>query len=97
MYKIKNLYDNITVKCLTTLNEAKRLIKKNHGIDIDYYNLRMDDEEAYRVMWEGQNFGIFQFEASGISSFVNACQPKNIHDVAMITASYRPKMDWGFR
>lgn len=50
----------------------------------------MDDEEVYKVMWEGQNLGIFQFEASGISSFVNACQPKNIHDVAMITASYRP-------
>ena len=50
----------------------------------------VDGEEAYKIMWEGQNVGIFQFEGAGISGFVNACKPRTIHDVAVITSVYRP-------
>ena len=51
----------------------------------------VDDAEAYKIMWEGQNVGIFQFEGAGISGFVNACKPRTIHDLAVITSVYRPK------
>lgn len=50
----------------------------------------MDNEAAYKVLWNERNYGIFQFEEAGMSGFVNACKPKTIHDIAVIVATYRP-------
>ena len=83
------------LKTLTVLNFARDLIKKRHGIDIDWYNLPMDNEAAYKVLWNERNYGIFQFEEAGMSGFVNACKPKTIHDIAVIVSTYRPKAVWG--
>ena len=57
----------------------------------------MDNEEAYKVLWNERNYGIFQFEEAGMSGFVNACKPKTIHDIAVIVSTYRPKAVWGAR
>ena len=83
--------DILGLKTLSVLNTARRLILERTGEDIDYYTMPVDDAEAYKIMWEGQNVGIFQFEGAGISGFVNACKPRTIHDVAVITSVYRPK------
>lgn len=82
--------DVLGLKTLTVLNFARDLIKKRHGIDIDWYNLPMDNEAAYKVLWNERNYGIFQFEEAGMSGFVNACKPKTIHDIAVIVSTYRP-------
>lgn len=87
--------DVLGLKTLTVLNFARDLIKKRHGIDIDWYNLPMDNEAAYKVLWNERNYGIFQFEEAGMSGFVNACKPKTIHDIAVIVSTYRPKAVWG--
>ena len=82
--------DVLGLKTLTVLNFARELIKKRHGIDIDWYSLPMDNEAAYKVLWNERNYGIFQFEEAGMSGFVNACRPKTIHDIAVIVSTYRP-------
>ena len=76
---------------LTVLKDAAKLVKKNHGIDIDYWSLPLDDKATYESIGNTNNLGVFQIEGAGISSFANACQPKNIHDIAIIVATYRPK------
>ena len=88
--------DVLGLKTLTVLNFARDLIKKRHGVDINWYNLPMDNEAAYKALWSERNYGIFQFEEAGMSGFVNACKPKTIHDIAVIVATYRPKVVWGF-
>lgn len=50
----------------------------------------MDDEKAYKIMWDRRNYGIFQFEESGMSSFINKCKPKTIHDIAVCVSTWRP-------
>lgn len=83
--------DVLGLKTLSLLNFSRRLIKQRHGVDIDWYSLPMDDEKAYKVMWNQRNYGIFQFEEAGMSGFVNACKPKTIHDIAVIVSTYRPR------
>ena len=83
--------DILGLKCIDLIKECLDMIKSRTGHDIDIYNVPMDDHASYKTMWEGQNLGIFQFEGSGISAFVNRSQPKTIHDIALITAGYRPK------
>lgn len=78
------------LRTLELLAFARDLIKRRHGIDIDWYNLPIDDEKAYKVLWNERNYGIFQFEEAGMSGFVNACKPKTIHDIAVIVSTWRP-------
>ena len=82
--------DILGLKTLGVLEYAKKLIKDRHGIDIDWYTLPMDDEKAYKIMWDRRNYGIFQFEESGMSSFINKCKPKTIHDIAVCVSTWRP-------
>ena len=82
--------DLLGLKTLELLAFARDLIKRRHGVDIDWYNLPMDDEKAYKVLWNERNYGIFQFEEAGMSGFVNACKPKTIHDIAVIVSTWRP-------
>ena len=82
--------DVLGLKTLGVLEYAKKLIKDRHGIDIDWYTLPMDDEKAYKIMWDRRNYGIFQFEESGMSSFINKCKPKTIHDIAVCVSTWRP-------
>lgn len=82
--------DILGLKCLDLIGTCVDMIEQRTGRKIEVYQLPMDDDAAYKVMWEGQNLGIFQFEGAGISNFVNRCKPKTIHDIAMITAGFRP-------
>ena len=82
--------DLLGLKTLELLAFARDLIKRRHGVDIDWYNLPIDDEKAYKVLWNERNYGIFQFEEAGMSGFVNACKPKTIHDIAVIVSTWRP-------
>ena len=82
--------DVLGLKTLGVLEYAKKLIKDRHGIDIDWYTLPMDDGKAYKIMWDRRNYGIFQFEESGMSSFINKCKPKTIHDIAVCVSTWRP-------
>lgn len=82
--------DILGLKTLGVLEYAKKLIKDRHGVDIDWYTLPMDDEKAYKIMWDRRNYGIFQFEESGMSSFINKCKPKTIHDIAVCVSTWRP-------
>lgn len=82
--------DILGLKTLGVLEYAKKLIKDRHGIDIDWYTLPMDDKKAYKIMWDRRNYGIFQFEESGMSSFINKCKPKTIHDIAVCVSTWRP-------
>lgn len=82
--------DVLGLKTLGVLEYAKKLIKDRHGVDVDWYTLPMDDEKAYKIMWDRRNYGIFQFEESGMSSFINKCKPKTIHDIAVCVSTWRP-------
>ena len=82
--------DILGLKCLDLIGTCVDMIEQRTGRKIEVYQLPMDDDAAYKIMWEGQNLGIFQFEGAGISNFVNRCKPKTIHDIAMITAGFRP-------
>ena len=82
--------DVLGLSTITILKDAARLIKRKYGEDIDYYSLPLDDPETYKTISTSNNLGVFQIEGSAISAFANACQPKNIHDIAIIVAAYRP-------
>ena len=50
----------------------------------------MDDPKVYKLWQEGKSFGIFQFESSGITSFMKELKPDCFEDIVAGVSLYRP-------
>lgn len=82
--------DILGVKQLDKFQKILKLIKENHGVDIDIYNLPLDDKEVYRYMKNGWNGDVFHFGSSGLTSYCKEMQPDNIEDLVVAISLYRP-------
>jgi len=85
-------YDFLGLRNLTVIQDTVDLIKKTHGVEIDFDNIEDKDEKVYdEIFKQGRLEGIFQFETS--SGFKDLCvqvRPKSIEDLAAITSLFRP-------
>jgi DNA polymerase-3 subunit alpha len=83
-------WDYLGLATLDIINETVKLIKKNKGISVSIDDIDVNDKSIYKLLNDGFNDGIFQFESSVFSSAVNRVVPNNIHDLSAITALNRP-------
>lgn len=82
--------DYLGLETLAVIDETLRLIKKRHGVDIDLEKVPVDDRQTFRIFQEGKMAGIFQFESSGMQSYMTRLQPTTIGDIIAMSALYRP-------
>jgi DNA polymerase-3 subunit alpha len=82
--------DYLGLETLAVIDETLRLIKKRHGLDIDLEKVPIDDRQTFRIFQEGKMAGIFQFESSGMQSYMTRLQPTTIGDIIAMSALYRP-------
>jgi DNA polymerase-3 subunit alpha len=83
--------DFLGLRSLTIVQDTQRLVKKNHGIDIDLCNLPDDDQKTLDLFGNGDTTGIFQFEADDIKDYLRKLKPSGMEDLMAMTALYRPK------
>ena len=50
------------------------MFKKNRGIDVKY-DENMSDPKVYKLWWDGNTSGVFQFESAGMISFMKELKP----------------------
>lgn len=87
--------DFLGLKNLSIIESASHIIKKTHGVEIDFYNLPLDDEKTLKLFGEGETTGVFQFESSGMKHYLRELKPSKFEDVIAMVALYRPgPMDW---
>ena len=82
--------DILGLSALSILQSAKEMIQKNHGVDIDFNTIPLDDKKVYREINKGNTVGAFQIGARGLSKF---CQQLGVDDFGLLvaaTALYRP-------
>jgi len=82
--------DFLGLTTLTVLEDAKRLVKQNRGMDIDLDALPLDDAETYKLFSRGDTTGIFQFESHGMRDILRKYQPSRVEDLTALNALYRP-------
>lgn len=82
--------DFLGLKNLTVIKNAIRLIKKNHGVDIDIDHIPIDDAETYQLYCDGNTVGTFQFESAGMQKYLRELQPHVFEDLIAMNALYRP-------
>jgi hypothetical protein len=75
----------IDVLGLTTLG-----ILEDSGVQVDWYNLPLDDPNVYKVFNEQRFCGIFQFEGNAMRAVSSQMTFKDIKDIDAVTALARP-------
>lgn len=82
--------DILGLSALTILNECRRMVKENHGVDINYKTLTFDDPKVFAEISEGNTVGAFQIGSNGLTKY---CQELGVENFAMlyaVTALWRP-------
>ncbi|NOZ08476.1 MAG: DNA polymerase III subunit alpha [FCB group bacterium] len=82
--------DFLGLRNLTVIDKTVRMIRKNHGVEVDIENLNLNDEKTFELFAKGHTVGVFQFESGGMREYLKQLQPTSIHDLIAMNALYRP-------
>ena len=82
--------DLFELRILTVINKTLNLIKKKRGIRIDLDNIPLDDEKTFKILQEGNTFGVFQLESQGMINLIKRLNPSTFKDIVNLVSLYRP-------
>ncbi|HEY5618156.1 MAG TPA: DNA polymerase III subunit alpha [Vicinamibacterales bacterium] len=82
--------DFLGLSTLTLIQDAIAEIRRTEGVDVDITNIPLDDAKTYKLFADGQTFGIFQFESSGMRDLLRKARPERFDDLIALNALYRP-------
>lgn len=82
--------DVLGVAQFDKFQDMVRLIKKHEGVDVDIFNVPLDDPEVYRFFQNGWNEDNFHFGSRGLTGYCKQMKPENIEDLIAAISLYRP-------
>jgi DNA polymerase-3 subunit alpha len=82
--------DFLGLSTLTLLNDAVEEIRATTGTVLDLDTIPLDDPKTYQIFSDGQTYGIFQFESSGMRDILRKAKPQRLDDLIALNALYRP-------
>ena len=82
--------DFLGIRNLAILENAVRLVKERHGIEIDIERIPFDDKKTFSMLAKGETEGLFQLNGSGMTKHLVELKPSTIHDINAMIALYRP-------
>jgi DNA polymerase-3 subunit alpha len=82
--------DFLGLKTLTIIKDALRLIKQNHGVEIEIDNISLEDQKTFELYQKGDTNGTFQFESDGMQMYLRDLKPDKFEDLIAMNALYRP-------
>ena len=83
-------FDFLGLKTLTVVDEALKLIKERHGVEIDFNAVDIQDPKVYKYISTGDTLGLFQIESAGMQDLAKKLKPSGFEDVIAMLALYRP-------
>ncbi|HUL73912.1 MAG TPA: DNA polymerase III subunit alpha [Vicinamibacterales bacterium] len=82
--------DFLGLSTLTLLDDAVKHIKETTGETIELASLPLTDAKTYQIFQNGQTYGVFQFESSGMREVLRKAKPQCLEDLIALNALYRP-------
>lgn len=81
--------DFLGIRNLTIISNVINTLKKSN-INLDIYNLNLNDKKTYNLLKNAETTGIFQLESTGIKNVLRKLKPENFEDIVATLALYRP-------
>lgn len=82
--------DFLGLKNLTVIDYIIKDIAKNRGIEININDIDLNDAKTYQMISNGDTFGIFQLESSGMTNLLVKMKCDCLDDVIAAIALFRP-------
>ena len=82
--------DILGVKTLSVISEIVELVKKKKGIEVDLYNIDLEDKKTLAMFNKGESIGVFQFSGRAAKQIINATKITEFNDLIVINALARP-------
>jgi DNA polymerase-3 subunit alpha len=82
--------DFLGLRNLSIIRDALKLIKQNHGIEINIDSIPLDDKKTLDLFSRGETNGTFQFESPGMQKHLKDLKPDRFEDLIAMNALYRP-------
>lgn len=83
-------FDFLGLRTLTVIDQAVRLIRRNHLPDFDISRIPLDDPDTYALLQAANTAGVFQLESGGMRSLMVRLKPSSFEDIVALVALYRP-------
>lgn len=82
--------DFLGLRTLTVIDNAVKLVKQNHGVELDMHSINYEDPKVYQMIASGNTEGVFQLESAGMKSFMKELCPESLEDIIAGVSLYRP-------
>lgn len=82
--------DFLGLRTLTVIDNAVKLVEKNHGIRLDINHIDDHDSKVYELIASGNTEGVFQLESAGMKNFMKELEPNCLEDIIAGVSLYRP-------
>src|SRR5438552_6109018 len=82
--------DFLGLSTLTLIFDAVAEIRRTTGVELDIAHVPLNDPSTYQLFQDGQTYGIFQFESSGMRDILRKAKPQALEDLIALNALYRP-------
>ena len=82
--------DFLGLKTLTIIKNALRMIKENHGVEVDIDTIPLDDPKTFELYQKAETIGTFQFESPGMQKYLRDLKADQFADLIAMNALYRP-------
>ncbi len=82
--------DFLGLRNLTVIEDSLKRIKDNHRKEIEIDNLKLDNQEVYRMLARGQTAGVFQMESQLFQDLNRRLKPDRFEDLIALLALGRP-------
>lgn len=82
--------DALGLKTLTVINDAVKIIKERHGVNVDFKSLDLDDKNIYKMLSDGYTKGVFQCEATPYTNLLVKMGVSKFSELVASNALVRP-------
>ncbi|MBN4071988.1 DNA polymerase III subunit alpha [bacterium AH-315-F18] len=82
--------DFLGLRTLSIIKLACRLVKEEHGVELDMLEIPLDDKKTFELFQRGDSYGVFQFESDGMRGLLTEAMPDRFEDLIALNALYRP-------
>jgi DNA polymerase-3 subunit alpha len=82
--------DFLGLSTLTLIQDALDEIRRTEGVELDIDAIPLDDPKTFQLFCDGQTYGVFQFESSGMRELLRKAKPERLDDLIALNALYRP-------
>jgi len=83
-------FDFLGLETLSVLKYAVKMIKENHGKNIDLDFIPLEDDKTFDVIWRSaKTIGVFQYDGSALP-FLRTMKPTKFEHIVALNALNRP-------